>query len=1151
MSDPRPIPSPLTIRRQREASDPAASVFVSANAGTGKTTVLTRRVVRLLLSGVDPMRILCVTFTKVAAANMQERVFDLLSEWVTLSDDALAARIADIEGRPATSSEMHQARRLFARALETPGGLKIQTIHALCQRLLNQFPFEAGVPARFDVLEEDTARDLLETALDDTLAEAIERPAGAVGTALARLTAELGAASVRDAVAAAVAAGRKAGAAPEAKYAASPVRQALGVGPAETVEAVERDLLEAGPIARSREIIPFLEGGKVTARKAAEALRHAVMARDSETYARVFLTKDLEPLKSPAGLTNDLRRLRPDLAAMLEEEAQRLLALLARRTALVIAERNEALGVVAEAVSARFAAAKARAVALDYDDMIRLTAGLLTADRARWVLFKLDQGIDHVLVDEAQDTSPVQWQIINALTAEFFAGEGARGRAHRTLFAVGDEKQSIFGFQGADPAGFDSNRQAIERRALAAGEPFRRVPLTETFRSVETIVRSVDLVFGTPEARAGLTADGAPVEHDSARRARGGREGLPGLVELWPVISGQKRTEPDPLDPVDRVPAGSPPVLLARRIAGTIQGWIDSGERFASDGRPVTAGDILILVRGRRAVLHALIRALRAADLPIGGVDRVRLSEQIAVADIAALDRFALLPDDDLTLAAVLRSPFCDLDDEDLLTLRDGSDASLWDRLRAQGQDARIAAVAARLERWRSMANRLDPVAWHAALLGPEGGRAMLVGRLGDDAAEAIDVFRTRLARWQQLNPPSLQRFVAHLASSDADVRRDLDDPAGRIRLMTVHGAKGLESRIVILADGMANATAGGTLLTLEGPAGDVTALLTGADKPPPDAVTRARQKALEAAIGEHKRLLYVAMTRAKDRLYIAGQFNVQRPSTAVWHDLVREAFEQAADVRPVEGAESEGAALRYQAPAVADAPAAPPAIPPPPVAIDPPGTEWLGRPPPAGDLPAAVTSPSRLGRTRTGDAAAPRSGGLALARGQLVHDLLDRLSSLPRDRRAAAAHQVIAVRHQGLPDRLASRIADDTLALLDDPRLSAVFAPAARTEVAIAGRVRVGGQWRLVSGRIDRLADGPDGLLAIDFKTGRPPGDGQSADPAHLRQMAVYHALLTQIAAGRPVRVGLLYTDGPLFAELRDAEMAAALEVLAGPVAP
>jgi ATP-dependent helicase/nuclease subunit A len=1144
MSSLRPTPSPATVRAQRAASDPAASVFVAANAGTGKTTVLTQRVVRLLLAGVDPMRILCVTFTKVAAANMQDRVFDMLSAWVTLPDAELAARIESLEGRPPDGGEMARARRLFARALETPGGLKIQTIHAFCQRILNQFPFEAGVPARFNVLEEDLAADLLEEASLATLAEAMRDPDGESGRALAHLTETAAAATIRERI---VAEARRdtSQAAPEAKFAVSPLRQALGLAPDDTPAAIERKMLEGGLLARARELVEFLDGGGSKSATLARRVETAAATGDAEAWLDIFFTQKREPRKSPGELTKALKERRPDLQLALEDEADRLFALLRHRVACAIALRSEALGTLAAATRERFAALKRRHGALDYGDMIAKVEALLSADTARWVLFKLDQGLDHVLVDEAQDTSPAQWAIINGLTGEFFAGEGARGAARRTVFAVGDEKQSIYSFQGADPAAFDLNRRRIGDLVTRSGGRFQPVDLKESFRSVESVVRGVDQVFATPEARAGLTADGGPVEHSSALHAPGSRDPLPGSIELWPVIRGERRPEPGPLDPVDAVPANAPAVRLANLVAGRIRGWIDSGERFASDGRPVTPGDILILVRGRKAVFQQLIRALRASGLPIGGVDRVKLSEQIAVSDLAALGRFALLPDDDLSLAEVLKSPLCGLDDDDLLRLTEGEGEGLWPRLAAAGLPERIAAARTRLDRLRSMARGMDPHAFYATLLGAEGGRSVLVGRLGEDAAEALEVFMARLARWQQSHPPSLHLFLTHLQQSDVDVKRDLEKPEGRIRIMTIHGAKGLESRIVILADGMSGAKADATILKLDSAAGPASAWVTGRDKPAPAAVEAARQAAEEAAVAEHKRLLYVAMTRAKDRLCIAGQFNVQRPRKAVWHDLVAEAFKVATHVTERAGTDGGEPELVFALPAAAPADpsvgtetAAAPAL------VAP---AWLAHPPPAGDLPPAPLSPSRLSDRAGEIAASARPTSVhARARGELVHDLLDRLSRVAPARRPEAARRIARLRHAALPAALAAKVIDDTLALMADPNLRAVFGESALTEAAIAGRLVVAGEERLVTGRIDRLAMGPDGVLAVDFKTGRPPAAGSPAELEQIGQMAVYHGLLAAVHPQSRVRVALLHTDVPRVRELSDIEIATALARIA-----
>jgi ATP-dependent helicase/nuclease subunit A len=1136
---------PLDVLKvQRDASDPAVSAWVAANAGSGKTHVLAQRVIRLLLAGTRPEKVLCLTYTKAAAANMANRVFDTLGRWTALDDDALDDAIAAIEGRRPGATQRVHARRLFAQALDTPGGLKVQTIHAFCTRLLRQFPFEADVAARFEVLEDRAQSELIDRQRLAVLLEAAAKPDGDLGRALtgaitvaadvtfAQLVGE--AIARRDPLTKWIAAKGCVAAA------IADLSRALGVDPNDSAEQVDREIVE-GPLFPMTEwaaVAALCKASSASDQRQCERLSAAAKATGRErvtAYLSVFLTTDkFEARKSI--ITGALARHQPELAQRLVHEQARVSGLLDRRRAIEARDRSAALITIAAAVIGRIRAEKDRRGLLDYDDLIDKTLHLLDKVEAAWVHHKLDLGIDHVLIDEAQDTSPKQWEIVARLVAEFAAGLGARD-VRRSIFAVGDEKQSIFSFQGAAPQKFAEMHARFEREFLAADLGWRYVRFLQSFRSTPVVLEAVDTVFGRPEALRGLTADAVAPVHE-AIRAR-----TPGLVEIWPLLEPDKKPEIEGWDaPFDTTRETTPRVRLARKIAASIKTWIARGERVGEgvERHAVRPGDILVLVRQRGALFEAIIRALKDADIAVAGADRLVLTEHIAVMDLMVLADALLLPDDDLALATVLKSPLFGLDDEQLFRIAWERRGSLRAALRAKANDLFFAEAAEKLDRYAEWARHDTPFAFYARILGAERGRARFHARLGAEAADALDEFLEHALLYERREAPTLQGFVAWLRAGSTEVKRDMDIARNEVRVMTVHGAKGLEGPVVILADTTTppKGPREPRLLTLPaGGAPDTPGRLVWAGRKADDIapVAAARAAAVRDAEDEYRRLLYVAMTRAADRLIVAGARGVNAEPEGCWYRLAHDAL--AADSVEEPADDGDGVVLRWRKSAPEDVAHAEPAT-----AESPPEAslpDWLTRPAPA--VPKAVG-------TITPSAAAggvqPVGDRKAMARGRIVHRLLQALPAIAPERRAEAARRYLARDEKDFSDAERTRMAGEVLAVLDDPRFGPLFAPGSRAEVPIVGRVSGG----IVSGQVDRLAVTESAVLIADYKTDRPapprPGD---IPEKYVRQLALYRAVLAALYPGREVRAALVWTEGPALMDVPAATLDAALSRVAG----
>lgn len=1174
-----------TTLRQNRAATPGLSAWVSANAGSGKTHVLARRVIRLLLRGARPSAILCLTYTKAAAAEMSNRVFRTLAEWVRLDDTALAERLSELEGQAPEPGHLITARRLFATALETPGGLKIQTIHAFCEAVLHRFPLEANVPGHFSVLDDQKAALLLAEARRQLMSaqsfEADPELASAVMMAL-----EIGGEAGFDGLLAGLYARRRDYLAFDAAArteggAERLLRGALSLSP---------DDSEAGVVADSWPLAALPDDYVKHVHEFATAAKSAARARDFcsglltagteqnpaarlELLTRLFFTKSGSPAKLDTISSKTVAEQFPDfLDRVLAAQAQIIDA-----TDQLKRLRTLETSLVAHRLARRyiggFEGLKTRQALLDYDDLIAATEALLARSGAgAWVHYKLDQGIDHILVDEAQDTSPLQWSVIGRLAEEFFAGEGARGPG-RSLFAVGDEKQSIYSFQGARPERFGEERARVAKRAQGAGVAFEAVSLRVSFRSSVEVLALVDHVFADDDARRGLGSQDEPVLHETAR----GR--APGLAELWPMIAKERSVNDDDWTAAfDDVPETAPAAQLARRIADVLSGWI--GRETILDAktgaaRPITPGDVLVLVRKRDGFVPTLLRTLKArARIPVAGADRLKLTDHIAVQDLIALGRFCLLEEDDLALAGLIKSPLIGMDEEALFTLGNGRSEgqSVWSRLNELAQSQQeFAAARDRLDRWRRLVRTLQPHDFYATVLGPDGGRQAYLRRLGHEAGDVLDEFLGLGLDHEQAGLPGLQSFLAMLESDAPEIKREMEAGSGAVRIMTVHAAKGLEAPVVFLVDsgGEAFQTSHQPKLRLipadtENGAGsglpDVPVWLP--DKSFENSATEPlRDRMRQQAEEEYRRLMYVGLTRAADRLVMCGYRGVRETRSPTWHSMVaggiaRMDDQPAFQVTEIEHGAGEDAftATRLRR-SNADA-----------AAVSGPDTE-LRQPgrdrPPLSISPEPLPPPKRLPRPLapsgvsavledSGEVSgqspfAQKTGGagLALARGSLVHRLLQVLPGMAEADRADALKRYLdrALAGQDRPE--ADLIERQVTGVLQDPVLAQIIDSPGEAEVSVMGTLRIGGEDRAVSGRIDRLAVSDERVLIVDYKTGLVPPADEPPPSSHVSQLAVYRALLGPLYPGRRIDAVLIYVSGPVTVEVPAAALDAAMAAL------
>ncbi|MCI5044798.1 MAG: double-strand break repair helicase AddA [Aquisalinus sp.] len=1154
-----------TVATQRIASDPELSAFVAANAGAGKTKVLTDRVMRLLLTGTPPSKILCITFTKAAAAEMAERLFKRLGAWALMDDAELSEQLFELDQKSERQAdELSRARRLFARALETPGGLKIQTIHSFCESLLRRFPLEADIVPGFTVMEEAEANRLLQNALDTEVLR-IWREAVEPSQQFLALGRRMVDQDIRKYTISLVAqmpeihkAMRDVGGANQYW---STMATLLGVEKDVSTFELEKRFVDQMDTAWLEAAYSALLAGGKTDNKRAAALRGLLDAEDSDKFdcaKDFYLTSNkIDPLKAVS--SKQAQKHLSGLEEKLKEQQELLLQLADQLRGVEVYQETRFLHGLAESVAERYAAQKNFRGLLDFDDLIRKTAELFTRTTSAWVMYKLDQGLDHVLLDEAQDTSEVQWQVVMQPLKEFFSGEGAR-EASRTAFVVGDGKQSIYSFQGADVELFTRHQGILHDLVTGAEKRFEFCDLDLSFRSVAPVLDFVDAVFDSEKAAGAARG----VSEEVTLKHFSNRAGAAGLVELWPLFEKQDTEKGNPWDaPVDMPDPDSPETVLAKTISSTIRQWLDNDEILASRGRPVRPGDVMILCKRRGPVFKEIVRALTKDNVPTAGADRLRLQDHIAIMDLMSVVRFVLQPADDLSLAEVLKSPLFSMTDDDLFEVahKRPRSTSLWQSLLSRAKEnpsSKYAEVVPALKDAISHGERQGPVRLFQFLLesGVPSGWQRFHSRLGTAAREIIEEFLDEAMAYELGNPRTLQGFLKHYEGLQGDLKREAEGGEDLVRVMTVHGSKGLEADIVFIADAtypdsfsvdpwlqlVSPGVAGHAI-----PQNGYIAFST-SKKRDNAATTAAREYAEMLEAEEYRRQFYVAMTRARDRLYICGKMPGRTtkvkllekpPAVASWYTLAKNGFdtlESSGMSVSTHEAPWGGDILRYET----EQTATPDAEKKREAAAETSTPDWL-HVPAASETTVSRLQPSRLQSIEadiqvvtsnkpevaayapiepSGDILSPYT------RGNALHLLLERLPDVPLSLREETGVMLLRKHYPGFSEDLYAEWLLEVIAVLSDDKFAPVFGPGSKAEVPLTGALMTAKGREVVSGQIDRLIVGPEQISVVDFKTNRPPPSVAEDIPfPYLAQLSLYRALLQQTYPEKQISCALLWT--------------------------
>lgn len=1038
-------------KEQQKASNPLSSVWVAASAGSGKTKVLTDRVLNLLLLNGRPEKLLCLTFTKTAAAEMSNRINNVLKSWVIMPDEALAAEIEKLSGDYVDGEMLDKARRLFALTLEAPGGMKIMTIHSFCQSVLKRFPLEADVSPNFEVMDDTTSAEMLNRLLHD----AFKNPS--LKKDVAYLSSELD----------------------ETGF----------------MKFFKRILENRLALMHLKERIPNLQ----------------TLIHQLKNYYKVnnYLTEndiinenfDLDTWTEKKKLylyaeSGKKRGVKDKFAD--NDEAHLAYQTDEKLKSFKIIQATESLLNLVYFVLEKYDCEKQTKSMLDYDDLIEKTKVLLEqSDKAAWVLYKLDGGIDHILVDEAQDTNPDQWAIVRMLAEEFFSGDGVSD-AFRTIFAVGDKKQSIYSFQGADPSEFERMRLFFDQKVTASQNDFITVPLNYSFRSTKPILDLVNMVLKNKTAKNGILDSMEEAVHLAFRDKDAG------LVEIWPLEEAEKTDEAEPWKPpVERQPIQSAETRLAQKIAFKIKNMIESKEILPSQGRPIRPGDFLVLVQRRRKFVSELVRYLKEYNVPVAGIDRLVISNHIAVQDLLAMAKFALLQSDDLNLACVLKSPLIGLTEEQLFDVCHGRGSqSVWERVQKLFPDK-----AALLSEIMDNADKMPPFEFFSYILSVLNGRKRFVARLGEEANEALDEFLNLCMTFEQNNTSSLQVFLSWMSEKSIEIKRDLDSASvDAVRIMTVHGSKGLQGNIVFLPDTR--------FMSLKRPSFIWNKQGYPLWIPKKSLYTEAVYDIFDELdtlrLQEYHRLLYVAITRPKDRLYICGWEGKKKAAQGNWYDLILKAIEAVPDedgiirFKSSQRREVETKEVQIESEKQIELP------------------YWVFTSPMQEPVPPKPLAPSKpVDETVIDESALTAAQESAMRRGTFIHKLLQFLPDIEPDKRQETIEK-IKPRDIEIPNNF--------FEIFENENFKDLFGPCSLAEVPVVGVV----DGRAVSGQVDRLVEKENEVLIVDFKSNRHvPSTRDKIPEVYKVQMKTYKALLKKVFPAKIIKSYLLWTENMSLMEI------------------
>ncbi len=868
------------------ASNPLHNVWISASAGSGKTKLLTDRVLRLLISGVEPAKILCLTYTKAAAAEMMYRITGELSKWIVFDHSTLKNELAFLTGTIPDDKVIALARTILIRMLDSKNSIKVQTIHSYCQAVVNKFPIEAGISLQAEILDEQQKQLLLTQTTHHILSDHDSNEYDVVN--LRPILNNIHELSFLTLVENALQYKKKLGSIIQANSDISEhIFNRLKIDRHLSHEKLFKEfVINFDKVFElyKNDINAVLLEQDIDFLYLLIAFASANIDAKQKLYSKLydaFYTTTHTARKSLIGskfikhynLVNFLVELRLVMGQYVETS-----------NSYKIAQYTASFVYLVRLVEKYYTSLKQNNAQLDYDDLINITLELFGSNQLLpWIMFKLDAQVEHVLIDESQDISLEQWQIITTLTDNFFYDLG-KNDLPRTIFIVGDQKQSIFSFQGADPKLFNQVKNQYQHFINECASKLHLIELIKSYRSGEAILRVVDATFNylnQNDSGAFIDVKSKHIPHKTHINSK---------VELWmPVLGKQAKPKKDFSWDIrtERKEIYDSAKILAKVIANEVQNYL-------ANNQTLKPGDIMILIRKRDRFAEHLVRALKDNDIAVNGLDRIKLNDNIVIKDLLALANFILLPHDDYNLAVLLKSPIITLEEEQLFTLSQRINDSLWDRLRfLSADDQKLLLVYDFLNYFlkeEALQHCVPIYSLYTCLLDIKGVRKNFISRFGLQINEIIDEFLNVCLQFESQNGSSLQRFVSWFVSSNIEIKREINNRINDIRIMTVHAAKGLQAKMVILADSLSLPRVSKHVIWSE----ELDLPLYNGGTKNNNAIYRKTLQQVEMqGMQEYYRLLYVAMTRAEERLVVCGWSSDSSVHKKSWYNTVRFAMEK------------------------------------------------------------------------------------------------------------------------------------------------------------------------------------------------------------------------------------------------------------------